>query len=132
MNGGGIGAVANLKSSIMSDTTSINIFAIPVAPKLWKKLVKALQMATADAHDENTEPGASSFKVSDQVSLIVSQQQFDNRVAQNVWTKAKAATEMDTRDKLTKSGTLHRHIWKGYWVCLLFMSYYIVIIRKQY
>lgn len=62
-NGGGVGAGANHKSSIVSDTLSINIFA-PGGHKALREAAKALQMA-ADAHDENAEPGTSPIKVSD-------------------------------------------------------------------
>jgi hypothetical protein len=110
-NGGGTGA--NHKSSIVSDKTSINIFAPASGPKAWREAGNAL-IAAADAYNENAEPSTSPIKVSDQVSLITSKQQFNNHVAKTVRKKAKAATAEDTRDKLAKSGAVRKTTRKGY------------------
>lgn len=93
-NGGGT-ALNNGSSDVISDNTFYNIIAVGGVRAL-REAGEALLKAADSYEDTNNENATSPIKVSDHVSLITNQQQFDTHTSRTLRKKATTATEEET------------------------------------
>jgi hypothetical protein len=110
-NGGGTGA--NDKSNAVTDKMAFNVVA-PGGAKALRHAAGALLQAAEAVDNNNTTSAASHIEVSEQVSLIMDNKQFDKHKTQTIRKKAKVVNEKDTHDNLEKSGALRRRKRKDY------------------
>lgn len=96
-NGGGIGI--NQYSSTVSSELGFTIYA-PGGARAMREASAVLQRAAAMMEENENQSTTSPLKLSDNVTLIANQQQFDAHKSRQVRKKAKTATAEDTLREL--------------------------------